>query len=213
MPFLGHACAWSTRPEASVTAEAPRTAGLPHRHLPLALLVGAGVLLADQLTKWWATRSLADDSIELFWTLRLHLVSNTGASFSIGEGFGPIIGVIALGVVGVLLWSGRTVDTRPGAIGLGLVLGGALGNVLDRAFRAGDGFMAGAVVDWIDLQWWPVFNLADAGVVIGAVVLVVAAGRQESSGDEDPSGGAPSSEAPDPTPAEADRGALPGPHR
>ncbi len=140
--------------------------------------------MADHLSKWWAVRTLVDEPLDLIWTLRLRLVSNTGASFSVGEGFGPVIGVIALAVVGALLWSGRTVETRTGAVGLGMVLGGALGNVLDRAFRAGDGLMAGAVVDWIDLQWWPVFNLADAGVVVGAVVLVISAGSQERAGSD-----------------------------
>jgi signal peptidase II len=60
------------------------------------------------------------------------------------------------------------------AVSIGLVLGGALGNLVDRAFRPGDGFLGGGVVDFIDLQWWPVFNLADSAIVVGAIVLFFA---------------------------------------
>jgi signal peptidase II len=161
-----------------------------HRYLPLALGVGAVVVLVDQLTKWWAEDQLAQRSIDLVWTLRLHLVRNNAAAFSLGEGFGPFIGVLALGVVGILLWTGRSIGSRLGAVGLGLVLGGALGNILDRAFRSGDGVLGGSVVDWIDVQWWPVFNVADIGVVVGAGLLFVATFRQEQTEHQaaDPSG-------------------------
>ena len=59
-----------------------------------------------------------------------------------------------------------------GAVALGLVLGGAAGNLLDRLFREGSGFLGGGVVDFIDLQWWPIFNVADAAVTIGGLLLV-----------------------------------------
>ena len=58
-----------------------------------------------------------------------------------------------------------------------------MGNLIDRAFRAGDGFLGGAVVDFIDLQWWPVFNVADAAIVVGALLLF---GTQWRHGDEEP---------------------------
>jgi signal peptidase II len=109
--------------------------------------------------------------------LRLNLVFNTGAAFSQGEGLGPIIGVLAGAVAVGLLWSGRTVPTPLGAVAVGLVLGGAAGNLTDRAFRDGDGFMGGAVIDFIDLQWYPVFNIADIAVVGGALLLLVATAR------------------------------------
>jgi signal peptidase II len=145
-------------------------------------------LLLDQLTKWWATDALDDRVIDVVWTLRFHLVTNTGASFSVGEGLGPVIGVLALVVVTVLLWTGRSIGSPLGAIGLGLVLGGALGNLLDRAFRSGDGFMGGAVIDFIDFQWWPIFNVADMGVVIGAGLLLVASMREPPAGGDGPDG-------------------------
>lgn len=177
----------STRPaDSAVTDPAPAAQPVPHRHLPLALGVAAAWLVLDQLTKWWAEQTLPGNTIEIVWTLRLRLVTNTGASFSLGEGMGPIIGLIALAVVGLLLWTGRSIGTRLGAVGLGLVLGGALGNVLDRGFRDGDGLMGGAVIDFIDFRWWPVFNVADIGVVVGAVLLLVASARSEPSVADEP---------------------------
>jgi signal peptidase II len=178
-------CASNTRSGASVTAEhasgAPTVSGGERSpsHLPVALTLGALWLVADQATKTWAEWALADGPIDLVWTLRLRLVTNTGASFSIGDGFGPLIGVVALVVVAGLLWTGRSVSDRTGAVGLGLVLGGALGNILDRAVRSTDGFLGGGVIDFIDVQWWPVFNVADIGVVVGAVLLLVSGIRSE----------------------------------
>jgi signal peptidase II len=61
---------------------------------------------------------------------------------------------------------------------LGLVLGGALGNLADRVFRDGSGFLGGAVIDFIDLQWWPVFNVADIAVTVGGVLLVLTSTRE-----------------------------------
>ena len=73
----------------------------------------------------------------------------------------------------VLLVSLRRTGSMLSAVGIGLVIGGAIGNVSDRLFRAGDGFLGGAVVDFIDLQWWPVFNVADMAVTVGGVILVL----------------------------------------
>ena len=72
-----------------------------------------------------------------------------------------------------LLVSLRRNGSMLSAVGIGLVIGGAIGNVLDRLLRAGDGFLGGAVVDFIDLQWWPVFNVADMAITVGGVILVV----------------------------------------
>ncbi len=140
----------------------------------------AVVLAVDQLTKTWAVRALDDGPIDVIWTLRFKLTFNTGASFSQGEGFGPVIGVLAAVIAVALLWTGRNLAGRLGPLAVGTVLGGALGNLADRAFRRGDGFLGGAVVDFIDLQWWPVWNVADAAVVVGAVLLVLATARGEA---------------------------------
>ncbi len=130
-------------------------------------------------------RALADDPLHVIWTLELDLTFNTGAAFSSGEGFGPLIGLAAAAVAIGLLWSGRTVPSRLGAVAVGLVLGGAAGNLCDRAFRAGgDSFLGGAVVDFIDLEWYPVFNVADMGVVIGAILLLIATARADHPEEE-----------------------------
>jgi len=75
-------------------------------------------------------------------------------------------------LVVVLFVVGRSVDRRSVAVALGLVLGGALGNLADRVFRA-PGFGRGSVIDFVDLRWWPVFNVADAAITCGCVLLVL----------------------------------------
>jgi signal peptidase II len=162
----------------------PPPLSAPSRRLGLVLPVAAGVLLLDQLAKTWALRELADEPIDLVWTLRLNLTFNTGAAFSQGEGLGPFIGVAAAAVVIGLLWSGRAVPNALGAVAMGMILGGAIGNLADRAFREGDGLLGGAVVDFIDFQWFPVFNVADIGVVGGALLLVLATALEGEHEDE-----------------------------
>ena len=139
--------------------------------------VAAVVVVADQLTKTWALRALADETIDLVGSLRLRLVFNTGSAFSIGAGLGPVLAVVGVVVVVVLLRTSKDLDGLPALAGLGLVLGGAVGNLADRAFRAGDGFLSGGVVDFVDLQWWPVFNLADAAICLGVGLLALALSR------------------------------------
>lgn len=134
-------------------------------------LVAAGVLIADQTSKAWAVRTLGGSPIEVFWTLRMRLAFNNGAAFSIGSGRGDIISGVVVLVAVAVLFTGRNERSLVGSVGRGLVVGGALGNLADRLSRANSGFMSGAVVDFIDLQWWPVFNVADMGVVIGGLLV------------------------------------------
>jgi signal peptidase II len=143
--------------------------------------VAAVVLALDQLTKWWALQELDTRTIDLPWTLRLNLTLNRGAAFGLGSKYAPLIALAAVCVVVVVLGTTRGLDARWPRIGVGLVLGGALGNLSDRLFREGSGFLGGAVVDFIDLQWWPVFNVADAAVCVGAVLLVVTAAREPAA--------------------------------
>ena len=137
--------------------------------LPLALLV----IVVDQLTKQWAVDDLADRDIDLFWTLRLNLSRNTGMAFSRGQSWGPVIGVLALFVIVGLLLSIKRQPGRLTDIAVGLIIGGALGNVLDRLVRS-PGWFRGGVVDFIDFQWFPIFNVADMGITIGGGLLVLA---------------------------------------
>jgi signal peptidase II len=155
-------------------APAPSRPG-PRRLRTIVVTAGLVVLL-DQLTKHWAVNRLSGGRIiDLVGSLRLNLAFNEGAAFSVGDGWnlGPWIAVLALVVVATLVFTGPTARSRFGAAAIGLVAGGALGNLVDRAFRNGEGFMGGRVVDWIDVQWWPVFNVADSAVSIGAVALVL----------------------------------------
>jgi signal peptidase II len=165
-----------------LTGEAAPPATAQRARWSLLLGTAAAVLAIDQLTKWWAVETLDTRTIDIVWTLRLHLTINYGSAFSVAPGRGAVISVLALVVVAILLRSGRYA-TRPGmAVAIGLVSGGALGNLIDRAFRAGDGLLGGGVVDFIDLQWWPVFNIADTAIVVGALMLF---GTQWHHGDED----------------------------
>jgi len=142
--------------------------------LPVALGIGAFVIVADQVTKQIAVDNITKGSpIGVFWKLQWNLHFNTGSAFSLGPDLGQFIGVLAVIVSVALMWYARSVVGRiPGAL-LGLVAGGAVGNVIDRLFRGegGDGFMRGAVVDFIDFQFWPIFNVADMAIVVGAILL------------------------------------------
>ena len=94
-------------------------------------------------------------------------------AFSQGQGLGRLIGLLAIGVAVWLWFSLRKVTSRLSVIGTSMLIGGALGNVVDRMFR-GEKWLAGAVVDFIDLQWFPVFNIADSAVTVGAAMLIFA---------------------------------------
>jgi signal peptidase II len=144
----------------------------------LVAVVAAAVIAIDQLTKTWAVHTLATRDIDLLWTLRFHLARNRGAAFSLGFGSGGVVAILAIVVVIVLIAVGRSLDTRIGVLSLGLVLGGALGNLTDRLLRDGSGFLGGAVIDFIDLQWWPVFNVADMAVTVGGALLVLTASKE-----------------------------------
>ena len=137
-------------------------------------LIIVAVVLADQATKNWALNSLSDGrTIDLVWTLRFNLVFNSGMAFSQGQGWGRLIGLLAIGVAVWLWFSLRKATSRLSVIGTSMLIGGALGNVVDRMFR-GEKWLAGAVVDFIDLQWFPVFNIADSAVTVGAAMLIFA---------------------------------------
>jgi signal peptidase II len=137
-------------------------------------VIALAVVLVDQLTKHWAVTSLGTDrEIELFWTLQLNLGFNNGMAFGQGQGFGPVIAVIATVVIVYLLVTLPSESSPMSTIGVGLLIGGAAGNLIDRMFRGDDGFLRGAVVDFIDFQWFPIFNIADMAINIGAGLLIL----------------------------------------
>jgi signal peptidase II len=143
------------------------------RRLPLLLSVAAVVLAADIVTKVLAVRlltpgqpvSIIGDTVT--WTL----VRNSGAAFSMATGYTWVLTLIATGVVVGIVWMGRRLVSPWWAIGLGMILGGAMGNLVDRFFRS-PGPLRGHVVDFLSIGWWPVFNVADPAVVGGAILLV-----------------------------------------
>jgi signal peptidase II len=144
-------------------------------NVQLALAVAALVVVLDQLTKWWAETALVSGPIVIipdFFQLRL--TYNTGAAFSMFSQGGPILAVIAIGVIGVIAFVLKDSSRRAEAVALGMVLGGSIGNLIDRITR-GDGFLDGGVVDFIDFSFFATFNVADMGITLGVGLLLVVA--------------------------------------
>ncbi len=158
----------------------------------MVLLVGIAlvVLTVDQLTKHLAVQQLDPrEPVRILGGLvYLSLVRNSGAAFSLGSDYTFVFPVITLFVVGWIGWAALRLRSLPWAVALGLVLGGALGNLGDRLFRA-PGFMVGHVVDMISAfapygQRFAVFNVADSCLVVGVclAVLLELTGRQRDGG-------------------------------
>jgi signal peptidase II len=140
--------------------------------------VAVGVIVLDQLTKHWVVSSIlprmqtGEGPIVLLGGLvKLTYTENTGAAFSIGTGMTWIFTIIALVVAVVILRSARRLGSRWWAVALGGLLGGALGNLIDRLTRQ-PGIGRGYVVDWIQLPHFAVFNLADSAIVCSAILMV-----------------------------------------
>ncbi|HET7073679.1 MAG TPA: signal peptidase II [Mycobacterium sp.] len=178
---------------AKPAAAAPQGSRNPPRRLRLLLSVAAVVLTLDIVTKVLAVRllppgqpvSIVGDTVT--WTL----VRNSGAAFSMATGYTWLLTLIATGVVVGIFWMGRRLVSPWWAVGLGMILGGAMGNLVDRFFRA-PGPLRGHVVDFFSIGWWPVFNVADPSVVGGAILLLVLSifgydfdtvGRRNAHGD------------------------------
>ncbi|WP_327140941.1 signal peptidase II [Nocardia sp. NBC_01327] len=150
----------------------PETSARPLR-LRILLLVAVVALGLDLLTKTIVVAKLTPgDPVYLIGqSVRFALVRNPGAAFSMATGMTWLLTLVAAAVVIGVVRIGRTMRSLPWAVGLGLVLGGALGNLIDRLFRA-PGPLQGHVVDFVAVGWWPVFNVADSAIVCGAVLLV-----------------------------------------
>jgi signal peptidase II len=131
------------------------------------------IVAIDQLTKSWAVSALADGPKHIVDdTVKLELTRNSGSAFSGFQGYTPILVTLAI-VIAVLVARAVRRATDPWIVaGLVLVLGGALGNLVDR-FARSPGVFRGHVVDFVAVSWWPVFNFADSCVTIGAIVLIV----------------------------------------
>lgn len=166
----------SADPVAEDTTDAVRRP----RYLLIVLAVAAGVVVVDQLTKAWAVAVMLPrmeaggaGPIDVIgpW-LRLTYVENTGAAFSMGTGYTWIFTAIAVVVVIVILRLSRGLGSVGWAIALGGLLGGSLGNLIDRLTRA-PGPGSGHVVDFIAFPNFPVFNVADSAITCSAILMVL----------------------------------------
>jgi len=152
-----------------------RPAGRP----VLATALVVGIVVADQLTKQWAVRELADAPVSIIGNdVSFELTRNTGSAFSLFQAFTPLLAVIALVVALLLVREVRRSRDTLMIVGLSLVLGGALGNLVDRLFRS-PGFLKGAVVDFVHLGRFPTFNVADSAITISAALIVLWAVRSD----------------------------------
>lgn len=142
----------------------------------LATLLGVGgvVFCADQVTKSLAVSHLANHSVHVIGPISFELAFNSGVAFSLFSGFGLPIIVITAALIVLLVWFTRGMPSYPVAVGVGMILGGAFGNLCDRVFR-GNG---GEVVDFIHTGFWPTFNVADSSVVCGCALLIVLSFRR-----------------------------------
>ncbi len=141
-------------------------------HLRLATAIIVATVVADQVTKAWALRALDDGhTIALLPTLEFDLLFNNGFSFGTGQGQGRLIGIGVIVMVGYLLVQLARATARHRVVLFSVILGGAIGNLIDRIVRAESGVLTGSVVDFIDVSWFAVFNVADIFVVCGAIAF------------------------------------------
>lgn len=146
-------------------------------------LVAAAALALDIVSKVIVAAKLGDGHDVRLLAGAIYLVEtrNSGAAFSVGTGATVVLTLVALAVVAFILRTAGRMRSVGWAVALGLVLGGALGNLVDRLFRE-PGIGRGHVVDWISLfsndgHVWPIFNLADSAIVCGAILAAVLAVR------------------------------------
>jgi signal peptidase II len=147
-------------------------------------------VLLDRLTKRWAEQTLASPRDLIDGVLTLRLTTNSGGAFSLGDRAPLVFAAAAIVVCAAIAVTSFRARASTHAVALGLVLGGASGNLVDRVLR-GPG-LSGRVIDFIDLHVWPVFNVADAAIVIGAILLAAASlwdGREARDRPADPADG------------------------
>jgi signal peptidase II len=146
--------------------------------------VAALVWVADRLSKRWAGATLPGHPKDIISrVLTLRYATNSGGAFSLGTRTPLVFAAATLIICGAIVLTSfrhRQIGT---ALALGLVLGGGIGNLTDRLLRGPH--LTGRVVDFIDLHIWPIFNLADSAIVIGALLLAFTAFRREPPTDEE----------------------------
>jgi signal peptidase II len=160
--------------EESVSGSSAHPAAGRRRRITVLIGVAAFAYLLDLLSKIWVVTSLENHApiSVLGHYLRFDAIRNAGAAFGLGQGMTIVFTLIAAGVIVVIARLSRRLYSVPWAIALGLLLGGAFGNLTDRVFRAPGGFQ-GRVVDFIAPAHFAVFNLADSAITCGGVLIVL----------------------------------------
>jgi signal peptidase II len=151
----------------------------PRRYAAAAFLIACAVCAVDAISKVLAVAALAPHRsvILLGGLITLHLYRNPGAAFGIGPSYTVIYALIEAVVLVAILRVSRRLRSWPWAVALGLLLGGAAGNLADRLFRS-PGPLRGYVIDWIKLPYFPpTFNIADSAITFGAALLILASVR------------------------------------
>jgi signal peptidase II len=146
----------------------------PARRSPAGpLAVAATVVIVDQLTKVWAVSALSDGPVHLIGSLlQLRLTRNPGGAFSLLTNLTPVLAVLAVVMVAYIVRTTRRTADIVMAYSLALVLGGAVGNLVDRLVRS-PGFLRGEVVDFIKVPHWPTFNVADSAITVGVILIAI----------------------------------------
>lgn len=154
---------------ANDAADAPSTGARTRR-----VVAGVAVIVAaDVLTKVWAVSALSDGPVGVVGDfVELRLTRNPGGAFGRFQGMTVVLAVAAIAITFLLVRELRRTTDRVLLFGLTLVLGGALGNLVDRVFRS-PGVLRGHVVDFVSVGEFPVFNIADSCITIGAIALVL----------------------------------------
>jgi signal peptidase II len=147
----------------------------------------AAVLALDQLSKHLVVGNLAGrPPVDLVGdVVQLRYTTNSGGAFSLLTGAPLFFGIMAMVIIGGIVYASRRAQPMAMLVILGLILGGALGNLTDRLLR-GDALLRGEVVDFIKVGIWPVFNLADSCVVVGGILLAILLGRAELESEQAP---------------------------
>jgi signal peptidase II len=143
------------------------------RRYLLPVAIACSIVALDIVTKRYAATAFSDgDVVVIPGFLSFTYVENPGAAFSLFQNFGQVLGVAAIVVSVVILWALRRERPMLETVAFGLIIGGALGNLIDRMTR-GEGFLDGSVVDWVNLWWIPTFNVADASVTVAVGLLLI----------------------------------------
>ncbi|HTA09253.1 MAG TPA: signal peptidase II [Streptosporangiaceae bacterium] len=166
------------QPQGKSDVPAGLEVGVPHRRVGALIAVAVAIIALDIASKVTVVATLTNRApIRLLGGfLKLRVDRNPGAAFSFAPGLTILFSLIAIAVIVVILRSSRRIRSLAWAITLGLLLGGATGNLIDRIFRS-PGLFRGWVVDWIQVPHWPVFNLADSAIVCGGILAVLLSAR------------------------------------